>query len=378
MTLRKVLPVICCALLLSGCSTNPVETPLQTGPDNGTVTESPTPAPTGVPTHTPTGSGAPTPAVTEAANPVTPTPKPTTSVISTEAPAGGMSITEEELWEIYGREFFRVDKITPYEGDFLVQYVYSEICFDWVYGTTGERHRIMECGFGVSDVEILEPGIIRVLTDGIYSSNGYRTFPSLIKGYASVRLDENGKPLPYERETGNFTIDTYWADIHEASSFGRARREAVTNALIDVTGAQFVFGPPADFNGLMAFYTSSSSVPVTEITFDEVSRVMTLTFRDTSLSSGDLPDFPNEREERQYRESLSFLGLALPTEFPAGELYGSNPFISRATIEESGGDTVATLYLTEKATEYTVEAGKVGPMDSGPYIRFILRERGRW
>lgn len=373
MALRRIIPAICLLLLLSGCAADRDKAPLPT--ESPAMTETPSPAPT--------GAHPPTPLVTEAVNTAAPTLEPPMestgdTPIPTPAQSPGAVTTEDEIRAKYEKEYFRVDKITPYNGDFLVQYGDGPWFFDWVYGKTGERHRIMECGFGVRDVEILEPGVIQVLTDGVFYPNGYRGFPSILTGYSAVRLDENGRPLPYEREMGNFTIEKYWADISEASSFGRTRREALTNALVDVTGAQFVFGPMADREGFESFYTASSTLPATEISFDEESRVMTLTFRETLLSSGDLPEFSDEQEERRYRDSLSFLGLTLPTEFPAGEFYGSNPYISRASIEEDGSDTVVKLYLTEKAEEYTVEAGKVGSMDNGPYIRIILREHGRW
>jgi len=138
-----------------------------------------------------------------------------------------------------------------------------------------------------------------------------------------------------------------------------------------VTGAQFVFGPPAD--GIDGFYAAASTLPVTEVSFDEESRVMTIVFHDTSLRSGEVPEFTDEQEEKRYQDSLRFLGISLPTEFPAGELQGSNPYINKATIEESGTDTVVKLYLTEYAGKYTVESGKAGPMDNGPYMRIILR-----
>lgn len=385
MRLGRILPVICLLLLLSGCGTKGVKAPLPIDTDNGAAAESPTPAPTGALTPAPTESADPTPLVTEAANPVTPTPKTTGEDISnTAAPAppalvGETIITEDELWAMYESENMPVVNITPYNGDFLVQYDGEVVWrFDWVYGKTGERHRIMFCEEGVRDVEILEPGRVRVLTDGFYREAGYRSFPSVRLGYAAAELDENGEPLPYEREKGNSSREKYWADIKEPSAFGRiARREVVTNALVDATGAQFVFGPPADLKGLSSFFAATTTPPATEISFDEEARGMTLIFRDTLLSSGDIPEFSDEQEERLYLDWLRATEITLPTEFPAGELYGSNPYISRATIEESGDDTVVKLYLTEKAEEYTVEISKTGPGDNGPYIRLILRGE-RW
>ena len=378
MRLGRILPVICLLLLLSGCGTKGVKAPLPIDTDNGAVAESPTPAPTGALTPAPTESADPTPLVTEAANPATPTPKTTGEDISNTAAPTPAGITEGGLRALYESEDMPVVSITPYNGDFLVQYGEVAWGFDWVYGKTGERHRIMFCEEGVRDVEILEPGRVRVLTDGFYREAGYRSFPSVRLGYAATELDENGEPLPYEREKGNSSREKYWADIKEPSAFGRiARREVVTNALVDATGAQFVFGPPADLKGLSSFFAATTTPPATEISFDEEARGMTLIFRDTLLSSGDIPEFSDEQEERLYLDWLRATEITLPTEFPAGELYGSNPYISRATIEESGDDTVVKLYLTEKAEEYTVEISKTGPGDNGPYIRLILRGE-RW
>lgn len=280
---------------------------------------------------------------------------------------------------MYDDEYFLVEKITPYNGDFLVQYGNGPWFFDWVYGKTGERHRVMFCDEGIRDVEIMKAGAIRVLTDGVFIETGYRGFPSILTGYAALLLDEQGRPLPYEIIMDNSIAHKYWADINEPSALGRTRREVVTNALVDVTGAQFLFGPPADLRGLSSFFAATSTLPATEISFDEESRVMTLIFRDTSLSSGEVPTtISDEQEERLYQDWFQNFEINLPTEFPAGELYGSNPYISRASIEEDGSDTVAKLYLTERAEEYTVETGKVGPVDSGPYLRIILREHYRW
>ncbi|NLL45259.1 MAG: hypothetical protein GX250_00435, partial [Clostridiales bacterium] len=294
MRLGRILPVICLLLLLSGCGTKGVKAPLPIDTDNGAVAESPTPAPTGALTPAPTESADPTPLVTEAANPVTPTPKTTGEDISNTAAPTPAGITEGGLRALYESEDMPVVSITPYNGDFLVQYGEVAWGFDWVYGKTGERHRVMFCDEGIRDVEIMKAGAIRVLTDGVFIETGYRGFPRILTGYAALLLDEHGRPLPYETIADNSIAHRYWADINEASALGRTRREAVANALIDVTGAQFVFGPPADLKGLSSFFAATSTLPATEISFDEESRVMTLIFRDTLLSSGDIPEFSDE------------------------------------------------------------------------------------
>jgi len=355
MIFRRILPAaVCCALLLGGCGKAPAETPLPTGTDGGNVTESPAPNPTqniiGI-----IGMG----------NTGTPAPA---------APEEGAGMTEDKVRAMYENEPFIVEKVTPYNGDYLVQYgAYGEWQFDWVYGKTGERHRIMYSNYGVREVEILETGKIRVLTEGVCSANGYRSFPEIQTGYAAVQLDENGKPLPYKIQTGNFSTETYWADINEACSFGlRGRKEAVVNAVISASGFEMAFGPRAGEDFVAAF----CAPPGIDITFDETTRIMTITCRDTALKSGE-QEFDDPLMERDFERFIEEWGTPFPSEFPSGALPGSNPLISSATINEDGKDTVVRLYLTEKAAEYTVESEYTGPDDKGPYIRVVLRERGR-
>jgi len=377
--LKRIVPALIAFLLLCGCAAGgEANPPKQTGGN------SPAPSATaGAGTDespVPAQSSAPSPSVTEAANPVATKPGQPGETPQSSAPSGDSPISEDTLRALYESEGMPVQSITPYNGDYLVRYDGEVVWrFDWVYGKSGVRHKIMCCEEGVREVEIIRPGSIRVLTDGVYREAGYRRFPSVRLGYAGIELDENGEPLPYEKETGNSFRETYWADITEPSSLGSiGRREVVTNALVDVTGAQFVFGPPADIDGFSAFYAGTTQPPATEISFDEDSRVMTVIFRDTSLRSGEIPDFSKEQNRQLLFEPTLREQVKLPTEFPAGELSGSNPYISKATIEESGKDTVVRLCLTDIATEYTVETGKVGPVDHGPYIRIILHKRNPW
>lgn len=296
---------------------------------------------------------------------------------------GGKAVTtENEVRSMYkDDEGVTIEKITPYNQDFLVQYgpVGGPWWFDWVYGDSGTRRKLMLCYSGIRDVKIQGTGSIRVLTDGLSCINGYRSFPYIQTARVSIMLDVDGQPLPYkESYSESSRIETYWADINEASSFGMVDRiEAVINALVTVSGVEMAFGPRAGENGIADFAAAFCAPPETDIAFDVDSRMMTITCHNTSLKSGE-PAFTAPLVKSDFEQWLKRAGNPFPTNFPAGKLDGSNPLIEQATIQENGGDTVVTLILTEKATEYTVEFGYTGPDDMGPYFRVILRERSIW
>jgi hypothetical protein len=342
MMFRRFFPaVLCCVLLLTGCSAN--------------------------------GSEASSPAGAESAS----------ASPGTAVSAGKAVKAEDEVRAMYkDNDGMTVQKITPYNGDFLVQYGLTggPWWFDWVYGDSGTRYKLMFCDEGIRDCEIQGTGNIRVLTDGVNCNVPCRAFPHIQIASVSIVLDADGEPLPYgEAYPDSSGTETYWAGIDEASSFGMTgRREVVINASVGVSGVEFAFGPPADMEGFGSFFAAYCTPPGTEISFNKESRVMTIVFHDTSLSSGESPAFTNAAAEASYQQWLRDTGVIFPTDFPAGTLDGSNPLISKAAIQENGGDTVVKLILTENATEYTVESGYTGPDDMGPYFRIILRERSNW
>lgn len=148
MSLRRVIPLIIIFLLLCGCAAGGDASP------QVTRGEAPSPSSTAgageaespAPKQSAVLPPVPSPAVTEAANPLTPTPAPTTGQTPTpSAVARETPITEEEVRALYKSEGMPVESITPYKGDFLVQYSDGPWWYDWVYGKTGERHRILIC-----------------------------------------------------------------------------------------------------------------------------------------------------------------------------------------------------------------------------------------
>ena len=76
------------------------------------------------------------------------TPPPETTPAQTENQAAGDSflalpVTEESIRAFYGQEGYEVRKLTPYEGDFLVEYGYANdpnfSLLDWVFCATSRR-----------------------------------------------------------------------------------------------------------------------------------------------------------------------------------------------------------------------------------------------
>jgi hypothetical protein len=293
--------------------------------------------------------------------------------------------TEDEVRALYSEKIsesgITIKSVTPYNGDFLVQYGLSggPWFFDWVYGGSGERVKFMFCPYGVKKLEIVGPGMISVVTDGVSCIDGGFSFPSILTACTALQLDENGQPKPDEEFLDATVTQTYWADIGEASRVGTTnRKEAVINAVLGVAGLEMAFGPRANENGdgISDFTAAYCAPPETDITYNAASRVMTVTCHDTALKSGEVA-FTNTSSNTDFEQLLARSGTSFPTEFPAGTLPGSNPLIEKAVIEENGSDTVVTLYLTEKATQYTVQCGYTGPDDMGPYIRIILRARNQ-
>ncbi len=362
MKLCRILPVVLCALLLSGCAER-VSKPQSTCE----------PAPPDIQAVSPSG-GEPESGAADAPGTET----------SAEASSGGADgLTEEEIRALYDDSVMTIYSITPYNGDYLVRYSPSPESgpwlFDWVYGINGARVKLLFSNDGIRECEIRAAGSIRVVTDGHHSEWAYRSFPQIKYAAAAVSLDADGLPITSDDYRDFSTTETYWADISESISMGmEGRREVVTDAFVGVSGVEVAFGPPADTEGFGAFYAACCTPPAVDISSEADSRIMTVVFRDTSLSSGDMPDFDEDYKRESYQQYLEATGVTFPTSFPAGALEGSNPLIEKASIEEQGSDTFLTLHLTEEAVVYTVESGRTGPADRGPYLRFILRAGSDW
>jgi hypothetical protein len=95
---------------------------------------------------------------------------------------------------------------------------------------------------------------------------------------------------------------------------------------------------------------------------------MTVVCRDTYLDCMALSD-----GEPADLNLLQTEGTLYPDSFPAGA-FGTNRFISQAEITQEDSTVVVRLTLTESASQYTVECGSLGPLDSRPYFRLSFRE----
>jgi hypothetical protein len=288
------------------------------------------------------------------------------------------NLTENDVRALYqdiSEHGAYIENITAYQGDYLVQYgIGGPWYFDWVFGESGERYKLAFCYEGIREVKIIHRGSIQILTDGKYCVTPWRDFPHIQKTYVTYMLDEEGQPLPYGSSKLSEYESAYWAPIYETNSIGIARRAVVTNALVDATGIQVVFGPPADKEGLVGFIAGTASPPDCQITYDEEDNAIIITCHDTALYSGEVETLSDPKEDEAYKRNISDMGVTFPTSFPAGELYGSNPKVSKAEISEEGSDTIIKVYLTELAEYYTAELGYVGPGDRGPYLRIIFKE----
>ena len=134
----------------------------------------------------------------EAPAPVQTTPPPETSPAQTEGQAAGDSflalpVTEESIRAFYGQEGYEVRKLTPYEGDFLVEYGYASdpgtSMLDWVFGATGRWAQLTALDSFVS-YEINSTGQVECATTGVSAVTPFKGLPETY----TVRVlgDQNG------------------------------------------------------------------------------------------------------------------------------------------------------------------------------------------
>ncbi len=294
------------------------------------------------------------------------------------------AVTEDSLRALYASEGRVVLDVVPQGEDFLVWYGfhadpamesappegrYNDVsAFDWVYTEAGIRCRLVHCTSDVASYEILNAGAVKVTLGDRFQLIPARTFPKLLYAYSTPREDGGGA-LPYGDETA-YSEEPYWAPVAEAHAVGQERREVLVDAQVNVNGVDLVFGPPADAEGLQAFYADASSLPLVEIACDEAGQLV-LTCRSTALSSGEPETFSAPDDQANYESWLQ--NQDLPTRFPAGVLPGSNRYLSQAEVRVQGADVLVMLRLTEAAGAYTVETGYLGG-ESRPHLRLTLRE----
>lgn len=282
--------------------------------------------------------------------------------------------TEAEVRALYGPDAGWISRITPYQGDFLVQLDSAGPMFDWVYGKSGVRRELMMMTEGAESVEILGTGYIQVLTDGVNVHNGQRYFPHYETASIIDRYDEYGDAMPYGG--GHSDVDgrqTYWAPITEAHCLGmEGRREALSGAQLEVSGLSLSFGPLADGSDFTSAYCW---VPDTDISYDERNRTLTVTCHNTYLDSGEL-----NKESGVDEAYLRANGSIYPADFPEGPLAGRCRLVESSYVTQSGDDAVILLVLAEceEQVQYTVETGYEGPADTAPYLRLKLRKAASW
>lgn len=334
----------------------------------------------------PGGSGpVPTPAP-ESAPPETAAPAPTAPAL----PEGELGFTvlpvgEESIRTLYRWEGYGVEKITPWEGDFLVEYDYGML--DWVFGSTGRRVRLVSASDEVASYRILDRGRVEVTTTGWSQVTPWQGLPETYE--CAVLGDENGYLDPsrwnYDAHTES-RASVIWLDPAQALNYGLefneeeaspGRFEQIYDARVGVNDLSVAFIPSgADVERFMSFFPAVCTVPSVAISCDAESRVMTVRLRNTALASGGA----TEEEIAQMLEWIGpdspYAGL-YPHSFPTGSLGRDNHFFAGASIAQDGEDAVITLRLTGRAYRYTVESGDF--MEDGiPYLRLTFRERVSW
>ena len=135
-----------------------------------------------------------------------------------------------------------------------------------------------------------------------------------------------------------------------------------------------MFGP-AEAN-IGDFFAAASSLPLTDTTYDEAARILTLTFRDTALTSGEPVTYEDSTKRTRHEQYVH--AYSLPTSFSAGTLKGSNTFMEKAEVRQAGDDTQLILTLTEPAQQYTAETGQLLKNESRPYLRVLFRDTWDW
>ena len=282
----------------------------------------------------------------EAPAPTETTPPPETTPARTEDQTAGYSfqvlpVTEESIRTLYGWEGYEVRALTPYEGDFLVEYGYAnDPNFSEAY-------------------EIIAAGQVRCTTTGQSAVVPWKGLPETY----TVRVlgDQDGVIDSNWTETET-THETAWLDPAEPLYLGywdgdgpaaSDRWEQLYDARIDADGLSFSFIPNGD----------------SLERFQSFTRRFTLRLYNTSLESGTTGSALNgDLAAMGYPENL------YPCSFPAGSLGRDSHFLTDVTIQEEGEDVVVSAVLTERAYRFTVETSNLG-YDNIPSFRIIFREQ---
>ena len=320
----------------------------------------------------------------EAPAPTETTPPPETTPARTEDQTAGYSfqvlpVTEESIRTLYGWEGYEVRALTPYEGDFLVEYGYANdpnfSLLDWVFCATGRRVQLTAMD-QFEAYEIIAAGQVRCTTTGQSAVVPWKGLPETytvrVLGDQDGVIDSNWTETETTHETA--WLDPaeplylgYWEDGGPAES---ERYEQLYDARIDADGLSFSFIPSGDsMERFQSFFPAATTTPSMETSFDPATRRFTLRLYNTSLESGTTGSALNgDLAAMGYPENL------YPCSFPAGSLGRDSHFLTDVTIQEEGEDVVVSAVLTERAYRFTVETSNLG-YDNIPSFRIIFREQ---
>lgn len=313
------------------------------------------------------------------------TPPPETTPARTEDQTAGYSfqvlpVTEESIRTLYGWEGYEVRALTPYEGDFLVEYGYANdpnfSLLDWVFCATGRRVQLTAMD-QFKAYEIIATGQVRCTTTGQSAVVPWKGLPETY----TVRVlgDQDGVIDTNWTETET-THETTWLDPAEPIYLGASdsvtgppkvwdRYEQLYDARIDADGLSFSFIPNGDsLEKFQSFFPAATTIPGINTSFEPDTRRFTLRLYNTSLESGTTGSALNgDLAAMGYPENL------YPYSFPAGSLGRDSHFLTDVTIQEEGEDVVVSATLTGCAYRFTVETSNLG-YDNIPSFRIVFRE----
>lgn len=290
-------------------------------------------------------------------------------------------VTEEDIRTLYQNEGYQVQKLTPYDSDFLAEVSYGSdedfTLLEWIFGNSGRRVQLTAMSQFTS-YEILGTGQVHYTTNGMNSATPWQGMPEEVT--VQVLGDESGVLVPGWSEIEE-QREPVWLDPTQPLYIGASeegvpvfsdRYEQVYDARMDADGLSFSFIPNGDSTEkFLSFFPAATTIPGFSTSYDPDTGVFTLRLYHTCLSSGS-PGTPlnNDLALMGYPENL------YPYAFPAGSLGRDSHFLTGVVIREDGADTVVTAKLTEQAFRFTVETSNLG-YDNIPSFRLIFREYNR-